>query len=86
MRQARPLEPYSSREGESGVMSSASVNWSAYKPMLRCDDLAQIYPYTLRSIRNMAAARSPKIPTPCGRRPFVFRRDDVRRHFESQAA
>lgn len=67
-------------------MASASVNWSALKPLLRCDDLTRIYPYTLLSIRKMAQRRSAKIPTPCGRRPFVFRRDDVKRHFERLSA
>lgn len=62
------------------------IDWREFKPLLRCDDLARIYPYTLRTIRDMAAARSPKIPTPCGSRPFVFRRDDVKRHFERLAA
>lgn len=65
----------------------AKVNWLAYGPMLTCEDLATIYTaYALRTIRNMAAARSPKIPTPCGTRPFVFRREDVKRHFEGLAA
>lgn len=67
-------------------MASASFDWRQFKLMLTCDDLTRIYPYTLRTIRNMAAARNPKIPTPCGSRPFVFRRDDVRRHYERLAA
>jgi hypothetical protein len=53
--------------------------------MLRCDDLARLYPYTLLTIRKMAQRRNPKIPTPCGSRPFVFRRDDVKRHFDRLA-
>jgi hypothetical protein len=64
----------------------ASVDWFSYKPMLTCHDLATIYPYTLRTIRDMAAARNRKIPTPCGTRPFVFRREDVRRHYERMEA
>lgn len=67
-------------------MTTSCINWSAFKPVLKCDDLARIYPFTLRTIRNMAAARNPKIPTPCGKRPYVFRLDDVRRHFERMAA
>lgn len=67
-------------------LASSTINWLAYKPLLTCEDLTAIYPYTLRTIRNMAAARSPKIPTPCGTRPFVFRRDDVKRHYERLAA
>lgn len=67
--------------------SRAAVDWLAYGPLLTCKHLAMIYTaYTLRTIRNMAAARSPKIPTPCGTRPFVFRRDDVRRHYERLSA
>lgn len=62
--------------------STPSVDWRSYRPLMKCDDLATIYPYSLRTIRNMAAARSAKIPTPCGARPFVFRREDVKRHFE----
>ena len=64
------------------LASRASVDWSLYKPLLRCDDLATIYPYALATIRKMAQKRNPKIPTPCGTRPFVFRKDDVRRHFD----
>lgn len=60
--------------------------WSSYPPLMTCVHLASIYPYTVRTIRNMAAARNPKIPTPCGVRPFVFRRDDVKRHFDRLAA
>ncbi len=69
------------------LAARATVDWQSYGPMLTCEDLATIYTaYALRTIRNMAAARNPKIPTPCGRRPFVFRREDVKRHFERMAA
>lgn len=65
----------------------ATVDWSAYGPQLTCEHLATIYTaYALRTIRNLVAARSPKMPTPCGSRPFVFRRDDVRRHYERMGA
>jgi hypothetical protein len=60
--------------------------WRTFPAMLRCDDLTKIYPYTLQTIRKFAQKRNPKIPTPCGTRPFVFRREDVRRHFERQQA
>jgi len=63
-----------------------AINWREFKPLLKCDDLTRIYPYRLRTIRNMAAQRNPKIPTPCGTRPFVFRKDDVIRHFNRMAA
>lgn len=59
-----------------------TIDWRAEKPLLRCTDLTRIYPYTLRTIRDMAAQRNPKIPTPCGTRPFVFRKDDVKRHLD----
>lgn len=62
--------------------STVSVDWRGYPPLMRCDHLATIYPYTLLTIRKMAQKRNPKIPTPCGARPLVFRRDDVKRHFE----
>ncbi len=69
------------------LSTRASVDWSAYGPLLTCEHLATIYTaYALRTIRNMAAARNPKIPTPCGTRPFVFRRDDVKRHFDRLSA
>lgn len=68
------------------VTATATVNWSAYKPLLTCADLLAIYPYTLLSIRKMAQQRNPKIPTPCGSRPFVFRVADVRRHYERLGA
>lgn len=67
-------------------LAASSINWSSYKPLMRCEDLTAIYPYTLLTIRKMAQTRNPKIPTPCGSRPFVFRRDDVRRHFERLSA
>jgi hypothetical protein len=60
--------------------------WASFPRMLRCNDLARIYPYTLLTIRKMAQRRNPKIPTPCGTRPFVFRRDDVKRHYERLSA
>jgi hypothetical protein len=63
-----------------------AVNWREFKPILKCDDLTRIYPYTLSTIRRMAWERNPKIPTPCGTRPFVFRRDDVKRHYDRLAA
>ena len=62
------------------------INWREFKPLLKCDDLTRIYPYSLRTIRNMAAQRNKKIPTPCQTRPFVFRRDDVKRHYERLVA
>jgi hypothetical protein len=70
------------RFGRVPTSTRASVDWSAYKPMLRCDDLATIYPYTLTAIRKAVQRRSAKLPTPCGTRPFVFRREDVKRHYD----
>lgn len=68
------------------LATTAAIDWGRYQPFLRCDDLARIYPYTLLTIRKMAQQRNPKIPTPCAVRPFLFRRDDVRRHFERMGA
>lgn len=62
--------------------ASTAIDWRSLPPLMRCDHLVSIYPYTLLSIRKMAQQRNPKIPSPCGSRPFVFRKDDVRRHFE----
>lgn len=67
-------------------VSTAAVNWSAYQPLMRCEDLTTIYPYTLLTIRKMAQQRNRKIPTPCAVRPFLFRREDVKRHFERLSA
>jgi hypothetical protein len=67
-------------------MYASAVDWSIYKPYLRCEDLAQIYPYTLLTIRKMAQLRNPKIPTPISSRPFVFRKDDVIRHYNRRIA
>jgi hypothetical protein len=64
------------------MASSLPIDWRAFKPLLRCDDLARIYPYTLLSIRKLVQKRSNKLPTPCGSRPYIFRREDVRRHVE----
>lgn len=61
-------------------------DWRAMKPMLKCADLTAIYPYTLRTIRNMVAERNRKVPTPCSARPYVFRREDVKRHYERLVA
>lgn len=58
------------------------VDWREFPPMLKCADLTRIYPFTLLTIRKMVQKGNPKIPTPCGRRPFVFRKDDVKRHFD----
>lgn len=63
-----------------------SIDWREFKPLLRCDDLTRIYPYTLLSIRKLVQKRSRKVPTPCGSRPFIFRRDDVKRHYERLSA
>jgi hypothetical protein len=69
------------------LATRASVDWSQYGPLLTCEHLATIYTaYALRTIRNLVAARSPKLPTPCGTRPFVFRKADVIRHFERMEA
>lgn len=69
------------------LATRATVDWSSYGPQLTCHDLATIYTaYTLRTIRNLVAARSSKMPTPCGVRPFVFRKGDVQRHFERMEA
>jgi hypothetical protein len=67
-------------------VTDSLLDWRAFPPMLRCEHLKQLYPYTLLTIRKMAQQRSSKIPTPCGSRPFVFRRDDVRRHYLTQGA
>ena len=63
----------------------SSIDWRDYPPMLRCDDVAPLYGYTLLTTRKLAQRRSSKVPTPCGNRPLRFRRDDVRRHYERLA-
>lgn len=66
--------------------TSSTINWRLdYPPLMRCEHLVGLYPYTLMTIRKMVQKRSRKVPTPCGARPFVFRRDDVRRHFEGMS-
>lgn len=60
--------------------------WKRLPLTMRCEHLAAIYGYTLLSTRKMVQQRNPKLPTPCGSRPFVFRRDDVRRHYERRSA
>lgn len=67
-------------------LSTAGVDWRLYKPLMKCDDLATIYPYSILTIKKMAQQRNPKIPTPCAVRPFLFRREDVKRHFERLSA
>lgn len=64
----------------------STQEWREYPPLMRCEDLTRIYPYTLLTIRKMVQKRSAKVPTPCGRRPFVFRKSDVIRHFERLSA
>jgi hypothetical protein len=56
--------------------------WLTYPPMLKADDVARIYPYTVKTIKKMWQQGSPKVPTPCVRKPYACRREDVRRHFE----
>jgi hypothetical protein len=67
-------------------LATSSVNWSEFKPLLTCRDLTRIYPFSLMGLRKMAQRRSPKIPTPCSSRPFLFRRDDVQRHYDRMVA
>lgn len=61
-------------------------DWRSMKPMMRCEDLTAIYDYTLLTIRKMVQQRNPKVPTPCSARPYRFRREDVRRHYERLVA
>jgi hypothetical protein len=68
------------------MSSSASVDWSAFPLTLRPEHLATIYGYSIRTIRNLAAARSPKIPTPSTARPFGWNRADVQRHYDRRVA
>lgn len=64
----------------------STVDWSSFKPLLTCRDLTRIYPRKLGGIRKGVQQRSKKLPTPCSSRPFLFRRDDVRRHVERMSA
>lgn len=67
-------------------LTSASVDWSIYPKTMRAEHLADVYGKTVRTIRNMAAARSSKIPTPSEARPFGWNRADVQRHYERRVA
>jgi len=67
-------------------VATASINWREFKPLLTCRDLTRIYPRTLGGIRKGVQQRSKKLPCPCSSRPYLFRRDDVRRHFERMSA
>lgn len=60
--------------------------WATYPLTLRATHLADIYGYSVRTIRNMAAERNPKIPTPATARPFGWNRADVQRHYTRRAA
>lgn len=66
---------------------STLIDWRRdYPPTLKAEHLASLYPFTLLTIKKMAQQRNPKVPTPCGTRPWSWNRDDVRRHFERRAA
>lgn len=69
------------------VTTDSLIDWRRdYPPTLRAAHIAVLYGYTLLTTRKLAQKRSPKLPTPCGARPFVWRRDDVRRHYLTQGA
>jgi hypothetical protein len=56
-------------------------HFQSFPATLRAADVSRLYGYTVRTVRNMAAARNPKIPTPSTSRPFGWNREDVRRHY-----
>ena len=68
------------------MQTVAAINWMAFPKTMRAQHLSDVYGYTIRTIRDMAAARNPKIPTPCTARPFGWNRADVQRHYERRVA
>lgn len=65
----------------------SDINWREFPPLLTCRDLTRIYtPRKLGGIRKGVQQRSKTLPTPCASRPYRFRRDDVKRHFERMEA
>ena len=68
------------------MQALTAINWSAFPLTMRAQHLSEVYGYTLRTIRNMAAQRNPKIPTPSTSRPFGWNRADVIRHYERRVA
>lgn len=62
------------------------TEWNAYPKTLRVQHIADIYGYSVETVRTYARKRNPKIPTPCVTRAFGWNRDDVRRHYERRVA
>jgi hypothetical protein len=60
--------------------------WADFPEVMTCRDLTRIYPRKLGGIRKGVQQRSKKLPTPCSARPYLFRREDVRRHVERMSA
>ena len=67
-------------------LATSTINWSVFPLTMRAEHLAEVYGYAVRTIRNMAASRSPKIPTPSTARPFGWNRADVQRHYSRRVA
>jgi hypothetical protein len=63
-----------------------TVDWRAYPPRLRAEHVAELYGYTVNTVRKLWQKRSQKIPTPCASRPYMVRRDDCKRHWERTVA
>lgn len=67
-------------------MFTSTINWNAYPATMRAEHIADLYNRKVGGVKKAAQQRSRKIPTPCETRPWGWKRDDVKRHFERRAA
>jgi len=58
-------------------------DWSALPLVLDAHDIAGLYRLHAKTVRAKAAAGDPGLPAPALDRPWRWRREDVRRHFET---
>lgn len=58
------------------------MNWEALPLTLRMADIAAIYAISIRTVRDKVERGDEDIPRPNFVRPYRWRRDEVRRHYE----
>lgn len=60
------------------------TDWSQLPLTLRMTHIAAIYDLHIKTVRNKVERHAIDIPQPAFIRPYRWRRDDVRAHFEAQ--
>jgi len=60
-----------------------TADWSGLPLTLTAHHIAAIYGLHVKTVRVKAAAGDPGLPLPAFDKPWRWRRDDVRRHYET---